>query len=81
MRVEKARASDGRIALTGTSPYQKQAEREARKRKTARAVGAFFSDEADIAAACGFWHMSKFAADYRRNFGELPSATLRRAAA
>lgn len=33
----------------------------------------------DIAAACGFWHMSKFAADYKRMFGELPSATLRRA--
>ena len=24
----------------------------------------------------GFWHMSQFAADYRRLFGELPSETL-----
>jgi len=29
----------------------------------------------DIAARWGFWHMGKFAADYRRQFGELPSDT------
>ena len=29
----------------------------------------------DVAAQWGFWHMSKFAADYKRMFGELPSAT------
>lgn len=32
----------------------------------------------DIAARWGFWHLSHFAADYRRMFGELPSRTLRR---
>ncbi len=31
-----------------------------------------------IASRWGFWHMSQFAADYRRFFGELPSATLKR---
>ncbi|MFZ5508537.1 MAG: helix-turn-helix domain-containing protein [Pseudomonadota bacterium] len=31
----------------------------------------------DIAARWGFWHLSHFAADYRRMFGELPSETLR----
>ena len=31
----------------------------------------------DIANAWGFWHMGQFAADYRRQFGELPSETLR----
>jgi transcriptional regulator GlxA family with amidase domain len=29
---------------------------------------------ADIANRWGFWHMGKFAADYRALFGELPSA-------
>lgn len=33
---------------------------------------------ADVAAEWGFWHLSQFAADYRRLFGELPSATARR---
>ena len=32
----------------------------------------------DIANHWGFWHMGQFAADYRRLFGELPSATLKR---
>ena len=30
---------------------------------------------ADIAAEWGFWHLSQFAQDYRRLFGELPSVT------
>jgi AraC family transcriptional regulator, ethanolamine operon transcriptional activator len=30
----------------------------------------------DIANTWGFWHMGQFAADYRRQFGELPSETL-----
>ncbi|WP_240455586.1 helix-turn-helix domain-containing protein [Halomonas faecis] len=33
----------------------------------------------DIAAHWGFWHLSRFAADYRRLFGECPSDTLQRA--
>ncbi|MDC1288216.1 helix-turn-helix domain-containing protein [Gammaproteobacteria bacterium] len=32
----------------------------------------------DVAGRFGFWHMSQFAADYRRQFGELPSETLTR---
>jgi len=32
----------------------------------------------DIANSWGLWHMGRFAADYRRQFGELPSVTLRR---
>lgn len=34
---------------------------------------------ADHAARWGFWHQSRFAADYRQLFGELPSETLRQA--
>jgi AraC-like DNA-binding protein len=30
----------------------------------------------DLANRWGFWHMSQFAADFRRFFGELPSATI-----
>jgi AraC-like DNA-binding protein len=30
----------------------------------------------DIANGWGFWHMGRFAAEYRRQFGELPSRTL-----
>lgn len=33
----------------------------------------------DIAPFYGFWHMSQFAADYKTQFGELPSETLSRA--
>ena len=32
----------------------------------------------DIANRWGFWHMGQFAADYRRQFGELPSETLQK---
>jgi AraC family ethanolamine operon transcriptional activator len=32
----------------------------------------------DTAARWGFWHMSQFAADYRRLFGELPAETVGR---
>jgi AraC family ethanolamine operon transcriptional activator len=32
----------------------------------------------ELAGIHGFWHMGQFAADYRRIYGELPSATLDR---
>ena len=32
----------------------------------------------DVANRWGFWHMGSFASDYRKQFGELPSQTLRR---
>ena len=31
----------------------------------------------DVATSHGYWHMSQFASDYRRLFGELPSDTLK----
>jgi AraC family ethanolamine operon transcriptional activator len=33
---------------------------------------------ADVANRWEFWHMGQFAADYRHQFGELPSETLQR---
>jgi AraC family ethanolamine operon transcriptional activator len=33
----------------------------------------------DVAARWGFWHLGQFSLDYKRQFGELPSATLRAA--
>jgi AraC family ethanolamine operon transcriptional activator len=33
----------------------------------------------DVAARWGFWHMSAFSADYKRQFGESPSTTVRSA--
>lgn len=32
----------------------------------------------DVAMSCGFNHLSKFASDYRRQFGELPRETIRK---
>jgi len=32
---------------------------------------------ADVANRWGFWHMGQFAADYRRQFGELPSESVK----
>lgn len=32
----------------------------------------------DIASGCGFTHLARFAAEYRKRYGETPSATLRR---
>lgn len=32
----------------------------------------------DVAAEWGFWHMGQFAADYKKLFGEVPSATVKR---
>lgn len=35
----------------------------------------------DVAAHWGFWHLGQFSSDYKRQFGELPSETLRAARA
>src|SRR5262245_52056171 len=36
-------------------------------------------DISDVAIRCGFSHLGRFASDYRRLFGEAPSATRQRA--
>lgn len=46
-------------------------------RRMLKSAGAERQSVQDIAARWGFWHLSHFANDYRRMFGELPSETLR----
>ena len=45
-------------------------------RRDLRASGPGEDTVRDVAARWGFWHMSQFASDYRKLFGELPSQTL-----
>jgi AraC family ethanolamine operon transcriptional activator len=64
-----------RFALSPAALLKTRKLAEARRRLTSPAdhtVG-------DIAAGLGFWHAGQFATDYRRAFGENPSATLARA--
>lgn len=49
-------------------------------RRMLKSTGPQRQSVQDIAARWGFWHLSHFANDYRRMFGELPSETLRNAA-
>lgn len=44
----------------------------------ARRTLRYASSVTMAAANCGFWHFGRFAGDYRRMFGELPSETFRR---
>jgi AraC family ethanolamine operon transcriptional activator len=61
----------------GVSPKQYlQAVRLDRVRRDLRKVGPRGKIN-DTANRWGFWHMGQFAADYRRQFGELPSEPLR----
>jgi AraC family ethanolamine operon transcriptional activator len=65
--------------VLGTTPVRYlRAARLNGVRRALRAAGPGATVQ-DVAAQWGFWHMSQFAQDYRRLFGELPSATLRAA--
>lgn len=65
--------------VLGMSPrqYLRAARLNGVRRELRRGHGA--RGIADVASHWGFWHMSDFAADYKRLFGELPSQTDRRA--
>jgi len=64
----------------GVSPKQYlQAQRLVGVRRQLRTAGPE-TTITDIANRWGFWHMGQFAADYRRQFGELPSETFQRMA-
>ncbi|QLC25061.1 AraC family transcriptional regulator [Parasphingopyxis algicola] len=65
-----------RFRDTTPMAYLKQCrlDRARRKLKTGVDDGTTVTE---IAMACGFTHLSKFARDYQERFGELPSATLK----
>lgn len=46
-------------------------------RRALAATSADTATVAEVAYGLGFWHLSRFAAEYRRIFGESPSTTLR----
>jgi AraC family ethanolamine operon transcriptional activator len=48
-------------------------------RRELKAVRDAHTGVQDVAARWGFWHLGQFSLDYKRQFGELPSATLRAA--
>lgn len=66
--------------VVGLSParYLKVVRLNAVRRELNRAEDATLSVY-DAAARWGFWHFGHFSADYKRQFSELPSETLRRA--
>lgn len=49
-------------------------------RRDLRTGGQGAGNVSDVAARWGFWHLPRFAAEYRQLFGELPSKTLQAAA-
>ena len=66
----------------GLSPKQYLMLRELHAvRRSLREPAARDETVADILTRHGIWEFGRFAARYRRHFGELPSATLRRARA
>jgi len=63
--------------VLGVRPvYYLRALRLAGVRRELKACGTRRTSVGDVAARWGFWHLSHFAADYRKMFGELPSETL-----
>ena len=68
--------------ITGLSPisYIKSLRLNAVRRRLSRTDSAEHSIS-EIALDHGFWHLSQFAADYRKFFGETPTSTRHRARA
>lgn len=64
--------------VVGMSPaaYLKVVRLNGLQRELARSRG--LQTIGDMAARWGFWHLSQLSVDYRRQFGELPSETVKR---
>ena len=81
--VHLVRSHDGRLIIS-VPPQEGKSERGAfafplwalMRDPSLRIAIASYSH--DVAARWGFWHLSQFAVDYKKLFGELPSRTLRR---
>ena len=70
------------VAFVGRPPLAHLREvRLAAAREALLAPGSGTTSVTEVAARLGFVHFGRFAADYRRRFGEPPSATLARARA
>jgi AraC family transcriptional regulator, ethanolamine operon transcriptional activator len=81
-RVQARSLEYGFREITGVSPiaYVKSLRLNAVRRDLSRA-GAAEHSISEIALDHGFWHLSQFAADYRKFFGETPTSTRHRARA
>lgn len=63
--------------VLGLSPYKYlRAVRLCGARRELKRLAGSGASVHDVAARWGFWHMSAFSADYKQQFGELPSVTL-----
>jgi AraC-like DNA-binding protein len=66
------------LSLLGMSPYQYVRRRRLEKiRRDLLARENLGVSIGDIAARYGIWHLSRFAKDYKRAFGQLPSESRR----
>lgn len=61
---------------TSPAAYLRSIRLNAVRRELKNPQSAYGSVQ-DVAASWGFWHLSQFASDYKRLFGELPSESLR----
>ena len=68
------------VQLLGTSPHRyAKLHRLSRAREALSEATPDASSVTEVAHALGFWELGRFAVDYHRLFGEVPSATLARA--
>lgn len=81
-RIQARSLEYGFLEVTGLSPiaYVKSMRLNAVRKALARRSTSPRSIT-EIALDQGFWHLSQFAVDYRKLFGELPSLTRKRALA
>lgn len=77
LRVSRRALQYAFIDVTGTTPaaYLRLLRLNGARRDLLRSRDGAVQVK-EVLARWGFWHFSRFSADYRRMYGELPSATL-----